>query len=178
MHAGHILLGKPWSFDRKVNHDRFKNRHSFVKDNKTINLVPLTPRQVYKDQMILNRENELKKKIVRSRVQKKMMKKRVKGKKRLNRKKRVKRKKRLKRKDRVKKMRAKQKNKLVFMLRRVMSRVLLIQTSLYLYSYTKMYVLILTNLTNFCLVLLSLCCKNMRMCFLTMCLVDFHLLEE
>ena len=178
MHVGHILLGRPWQFDRKVNHDEFKNRHSFVKDNKTINLVPLTPRQVYKDQMILNRENELKKKIVRSRVQKKMMKKRVKGKKRLNRKKRVKRKKRLKRKDRVKKMREKQKNKLVFMLRRVMSRVLLIQTSLYLYSYTKRYVLILTNLTNFCLVLLSLCCKNMRMCFLTMCLVDFHLLEE
>ena len=48
-HAGHILLGKPWSFDRKVNHDRFKNRHSFVKDNKTITLVPLTPRQVYED---------------------------------------------------------------------------------------------------------------------------------
>ena len=36
MHAGHILLGKPWQFDRKVNHDGFKNRHSFVKDNKTI----------------------------------------------------------------------------------------------------------------------------------------------
>ena len=61
MHAGHILLGKPWQFDRKVNHDGFKNRHSFVKDNKTITLVPLTPRQVYEDQMKLKRENELKK---------------------------------------------------------------------------------------------------------------------
>ena len=60
MHAGHILLGKPWLFDRKVNHDRFKNRHSFVKDNKTIILVPLTPRQVYEDQIKLKRENELK----------------------------------------------------------------------------------------------------------------------
>ena len=49
MHAGYILLGRPWQFDRKVNHDRFKNRHSFVKDNKTITLVPLTPRQVYED---------------------------------------------------------------------------------------------------------------------------------
>ena len=49
MHASYILLGKPWQFDRKVNHDRFKNRHSFVKDNKTITLVPLTPRQVYED---------------------------------------------------------------------------------------------------------------------------------
>ena len=61
MHAGHILLGRPWQFDRKVNHDGFKNRHSFVKDNKTITLVPLTPRQVYEDQMKLKKENDLKK---------------------------------------------------------------------------------------------------------------------
>ena len=31
MHAGHILLGRPWQFDRKVTHDGFKNRYSFVK---------------------------------------------------------------------------------------------------------------------------------------------------
>ena len=35
--------------------------YSFVKDNKTITLVLLTPRQVYEDQMKLKRENELKK---------------------------------------------------------------------------------------------------------------------
>ena len=62
MHVGHILFGRPWQFDKKVNHDGFKNRHSFVKENKTITLVPLTPRQVYEDQMILKRENDLKKK--------------------------------------------------------------------------------------------------------------------
>ena len=61
MHVGHILLGRPWQFDRKVNHDEFKNMHSFVKDNKTITLVLLTPRHVYEDQMKLKRENELKK---------------------------------------------------------------------------------------------------------------------
>jgi hypothetical protein len=49
MQAGHILLGRPWQFDRKVTHDGFKNMHSFVKDNKTVTLVPLTPRQVYED---------------------------------------------------------------------------------------------------------------------------------
>ena len=70
------------------------------------------------------------------------------------------------------------KNKRVFMLRRVMSRVLFIQTSLYLYTCTKRHVLILTNLMNLCLMLLSLCCRNMRTCFLTMCLVDCHILEE
>ena len=62
MHVSHILLGRLWQFDRNVNHDGFKNMHSFVKDNKTITLVPLTPRQVYEDQMKLKRENELKKK--------------------------------------------------------------------------------------------------------------------
>ena len=36
MHAGHILWGKPGQFDRKVSHDGFKNRHSFVKDNKLL----------------------------------------------------------------------------------------------------------------------------------------------
>ena len=60
-HAGHILLNKLWKFDRKVIHNEFKNRHFFVKDNKTITLVLLTPRQVYEDQMKLKRENVLKK---------------------------------------------------------------------------------------------------------------------
>ena len=87
MHMGHILLGRPWQFDRKVTHDGLKNRYSFVKDSRTVTLVPLTLRQVYEDQMKLKRENELKK-IVRLRVQKKMMKKKVKGKKRVKRKKR------------------------------------------------------------------------------------------
>ena len=70
------------------------------------------------------------------------------------------------------------KNNEVFMLRQVMSRMLFIQTSLYLYSCTKKYALILTNLTNLCLVLLFLCCRNMRTRVLTMCLVDCHLLKE
>jgi hypothetical protein len=61
MHAGHILLGRPWQFDKKVTHDGFKNRYSFVKDSRTVTLVPLTPRQVYEDQVKLKRENELKK---------------------------------------------------------------------------------------------------------------------
>jgi hypothetical protein len=87
MHAGHILLGRPWQFDKKTIHDGFKNRYSFVKDSRTVTLVPLTPRQVYEDQVKLKRENELKN-IVRPRVQKKKMKKKVKEKKRVKRKKR------------------------------------------------------------------------------------------
>jgi hypothetical protein len=34
----HILLGRPWQYDRRVTHDGFKNMYSFVKDSKTIKL--------------------------------------------------------------------------------------------------------------------------------------------
>ena len=66
-----------------------------------------------------------------------MMRKRVKGKKSVNKKKES------EKKIESEKMREKQKNKQVFLLRRVMSRVLFIQTSLYLYFCTKRHVLIL-----------------------------------
>jgi hypothetical protein len=55
MHSGHKLLGRLWQFDRKVTHDGFKNRYSFVKVGRTVTLVPLTSRQVYEDQMKLKR---------------------------------------------------------------------------------------------------------------------------
>ena len=56
MHAGHILLGRSWQYDRRVTHDGFKNMYSFVKEGKTIKLAPLTPSQVYEDQLKLKSE--------------------------------------------------------------------------------------------------------------------------
>jgi len=35
MHAGHILLGRPWQYERRVIHDGFRNMYKFVKDGKT-----------------------------------------------------------------------------------------------------------------------------------------------
>jgi len=58
MHASHLLLGRPWQFDRKAIHDGFRNRFTIVKDGKTITLVPLSPKQVYDDQMKLKKECE------------------------------------------------------------------------------------------------------------------------
>ena len=46
MQAGHLLLGRPWKFDRKVKHDSFTNKYSFVHNQQTISLVPLTPSHV------------------------------------------------------------------------------------------------------------------------------------
>ena len=62
MHAGHILLGRPWQYDRRVTHDGFKNMYSFVKGGKTIKLAPLTPSQVYEDQLKLKSEADQKRK--------------------------------------------------------------------------------------------------------------------
>jgi len=62
MHAGRILLGRPWQYDRRVIHDGFKNKYNFVKDGKTIKLAPLTPKQVYEDQLKLKSEIDQKRK--------------------------------------------------------------------------------------------------------------------
>ena len=58
MHASHLLLGSPWQFDRKTIHDGFRKRFTIVKDGKTITLVPLSPKQVYDDQMKFKKECE------------------------------------------------------------------------------------------------------------------------
>uniref|UniRef100_A0A2N9F1P0 Reverse transcriptase domain-containing protein n=1 Tax=Fagus sylvatica TaxID=28930 RepID=A0A2N9F1P0_FAGSY len=48
--------GGLWQYDRRVTHDGFKNMYSFVKGGKTIKLAPLTPSQVYEDQLKLKSE--------------------------------------------------------------------------------------------------------------------------
>jgi len=49
MHATHLLLGRPWQFDRKAKHDGFKNMYSLEKDGRIYTLSPLSPKQVYED---------------------------------------------------------------------------------------------------------------------------------
>ncbi|XP_050908979.1 uncharacterized protein LOC127122728 [Lathyrus oleraceus] len=43
MEASHLLLGRPWQFDRKANHDGYSNKYSFMYHYQKINLVPLNP---------------------------------------------------------------------------------------------------------------------------------------
>ena len=62
MHVGHLLLGRPWQFDRKVKHYGFTNKNSSVQKQWTITLVPLTPSRVYEDQLRLKKASEQKKK--------------------------------------------------------------------------------------------------------------------
>jgi hypothetical protein len=56
MYADHILLGRLWQYDRRVTYDGFKNIYNFLKEGKTIKLAPLTPSQVYEDQLKLKSE--------------------------------------------------------------------------------------------------------------------------
>jgi hypothetical protein len=58
MHATHLLLGRPWQFDRKSNHDGFKNRYSLEKDGRIYTLAPLSLKQVYEDQIQLKKGYE------------------------------------------------------------------------------------------------------------------------
>ena len=41
MDACHVLLGRPWLFDRSVIHDGRKNTYTFTQDHKKITLTPL-----------------------------------------------------------------------------------------------------------------------------------------
>jgi len=53
----HLLLERPWWFDRKAIHDGFRNWFTIVKDGKTITLVPISPNH-NDDQMKSKRECE------------------------------------------------------------------------------------------------------------------------
>ena len=59
MHVGHLLLGRPWQFDRKVAHDGHKNRYTLVMNNRFIVLTPLKPIEAYADQVRIAREYKM-----------------------------------------------------------------------------------------------------------------------
>ena len=59
MQATHIILGRPWQYDKKVICEGRTNKYSFVHRDRKIILTPLTPKQVWKDQEMLQREWEL-----------------------------------------------------------------------------------------------------------------------
>ena len=58
MQACHFLLGRPWQYDRIVNHNGCSNRYSFALNDKPIILKPLTPKEVYKDQKVIKQRFE------------------------------------------------------------------------------------------------------------------------
>ncbi|XP_027158001.1 uncharacterized protein LOC113759619 [Coffea eugenioides] len=58
MQASHIILGRPWQFDRQVIFDGVTNKYSFLYNSKKVTLAPLSPKQVHEDQLKLQQEFE------------------------------------------------------------------------------------------------------------------------
>jgi hypothetical protein len=62
MHTGHLLLGRPWQFDRRVKYDGFTNKYLFVLNQRPITIVRSSLKQVYEDQVRLQKESDQQKK--------------------------------------------------------------------------------------------------------------------
>ncbi|KNH03669.1 hypothetical protein BRCH_02722c [Candidatus Burkholderia brachyanthoides] len=67
MEAGHLLLGRPWEYDRGAIHDGKSNKYSFTFKNRKITFLPTTPAQVYECQVQLKVEFDRKKLAAQSR---------------------------------------------------------------------------------------------------------------
>ncbi|XP_010534659.1 PREDICTED: uncharacterized protein LOC104810159 [Tarenaya hassleriana] len=70
MQAGHLFLGRPWQFDTRAQHDGYSNKYSFEFKGKQIRLVPLSPKEVYEDQlqMIKNEKKLCDHEVVHSKI--------------------------------------------------------------------------------------------------------------
>lgn len=53
MDASHILLGRPWQYDRRVTHNGFTNQHSFEFKVRKIMLAPMTSQEIYEVELLL-----------------------------------------------------------------------------------------------------------------------------
>nr|KYP31742.1 hypothetical protein KK1_047789 [Cajanus cajan] len=58
MEACHILLGRPWQFDKKTTHDGLTNKITFTHKGKKFVLHPLSPSQVVEDQVQMKAKHD------------------------------------------------------------------------------------------------------------------------
>ncbi|XP_020958773.1 uncharacterized protein LOC110262652 [Arachis ipaensis] len=58
MQACHLLLGRPWQFDRQAFHDGHTNRFSFNFNGRKITLAPLSSKEVYLDHLKLQHDTK------------------------------------------------------------------------------------------------------------------------
>jgi len=58
METCHLLLGRPWQYDRRVMYDGFTNKFTFVHDDRKTVLAPLTPREVSEDQLKMRKKRK------------------------------------------------------------------------------------------------------------------------
>ena len=58
MHAGDILLGRPWQYDREVTYDGLLNKYTFTLKGKKFTLLPLSPYEVHCDHLKLEEKRK------------------------------------------------------------------------------------------------------------------------
>jgi len=58
MVATHILLGRPWQYDRQVLHDGLTNKMTFTFQGHKVTLKPLSPKEVQEDQIKMKKKRE------------------------------------------------------------------------------------------------------------------------
>ena len=70
MEATHILLGRPWQFDRKVFYDGHANTYAFSFQGKKFTLLPLSPNHANEEHNKVKdkRKDEIEKEQVTSKV--------------------------------------------------------------------------------------------------------------
>ena len=56
MEACDLLLRRPWQYDRRVMHDGFTNKFTFMHKDRKTTLAPLTPREVSEDQLKMRKK--------------------------------------------------------------------------------------------------------------------------
>ncbi|CAA7026197.1 unnamed protein product [Microthlaspi erraticum] len=61
MYAGHLLLGRPWQYDRATLHNGRTNYYSFTHNDRKYNLAPLTPSEVHELQVRMDKEQKVSK---------------------------------------------------------------------------------------------------------------------
>uniref|UniRef100_A0A0D3A938 CCHC-type domain-containing protein n=2 Tax=Brassica TaxID=3705 RepID=A0A0D3A938_BRAOL len=59
MQAGHILLGRPWQFDKETLHHGRTNIYSFTHNNKKHSLAPLSPQEVHDMQKAMAQSSQV-----------------------------------------------------------------------------------------------------------------------
>ena len=60
MDVAHIMLGRPWHFDRRVLHDGHANSYLFVFKDKHLTLLPMSPSEALSNELERTRLQELK----------------------------------------------------------------------------------------------------------------------
>ncbi|KAF1856371.1 hypothetical protein Lal_00046628 [Lupinus albus] len=58
METSHMILGRPWQFDRRTIHDCFSNKITFLHQNRKVVLSSLSPKQAKEDQQRLREKLE------------------------------------------------------------------------------------------------------------------------